>query len=282
MALTHSDIKNITEFVKAEPKSIQEVSKLIGKSWVTTDSYIKQIGRQTGLVKVRTFRKGTQGALKVVYYNSSDSIDSDEVESRLLAQIRHGRSKQDFDFMELYQYVPDDGKRAVLEEYEGELAMPNYQIADLLMQASSQVYWFSGNMSFLNNPKDNHDIFGIIEECLKRKVRFKILCRVNMSSVKNLNQLSQLMKKYPDMIDIRHSYQPLRGFIVDDKVGRFKSEEIKQMYKEGELPRNTRIFFEVLDRKWVSWMQKVFWDLFRSSMPYESRMKELRKVGRWD
>ncbi len=278
MALTPEDIKNITAFLKKEPRSVQDVSRLIGKSWVTTDAYLKQIEEQTGLVKVKTFRKGTQGALKIAYYNSSDSIGSDEIEERLFTQIRHGRSKSDFDFMEIYQYVPDGSKRAFMEEYEDELSVPNYQIVSLLMQAESQVHWFSGNMSFLNSSEDGKGILDTIEECLKRKVRFRILCRISLSTVKNINRLSCLMRKYPDMIDVRHSYHPLRGFIVDGKTARFKSEELNNNYKEGELPKSARIFFELSDKRWIDWLQKVFWNMFRSSLPYDVRLKELKEI----
>ena len=98
MVLGDSDIQKITQFVKKEPRTVQEVSKLIKKSWVTADSYLKQIGDSTGLINIKTFRKGTQGALKIVFYNFSEVLQSDDLKEELYRQIKNGRTKNDFDF----------------------------------------------------------------------------------------------------------------------------------------------------------------------------------------
>lgn len=69
MKLGQEEINNITSFVKKEPRTINDVAKFIGKSWVTTNKYLEKIKNMTGLICIKTFRKGTQGALKLVYYN---------------------------------------------------------------------------------------------------------------------------------------------------------------------------------------------------------------------
>ena len=52
MGLKQEDIDQIISFVKQEPKTVQDVSKLINRSWVTTNSYLKQIRDNTGLVNI--------------------------------------------------------------------------------------------------------------------------------------------------------------------------------------------------------------------------------------
>ena len=62
------EIKNkILEFVALKPRSIDEIAKHIGKNWRTANSHVEKIARETGLIATRVFRKGTKGALKIVY-----------------------------------------------------------------------------------------------------------------------------------------------------------------------------------------------------------------------
>ena len=86
------------------------------------------------------------------------------------------------------------------------------------------------------------------------------------------------MVKYPGLIEIRHSYHPLRGFIVDDSFARFRSEENVHDYKAGELHESVRFFFEIYSREWIQWLQSVFWRLYRTSNTYENRLKEIEKL----
>ena len=121
MGVTQTDLKLIINFVKKEPRTIQEISKLIKRSWVTTDSYVKQIRDETGLINVKTFRKGTQGALKIVYYNYGESLQSEDIKGELFNQIKNSRKKTDFDFFDVYQFIPDDKKKVSYEECKDEL-----------------------------------------------------------------------------------------------------------------------------------------------------------------
>jgi len=81
------------------------------------------------------------------------------------------------------------------------------------------------------------------------------------------------------MIEIRHAYHPLRGFIIDDRIARFKNEENPETYKPGELPHRTRIFYEIYDTDWITWLQKVFWNQFKIAVDYQARIKELKKIN---
>ena len=68
MAVSEEETKAIIDFVKKEPRTVQEVAQQIKRSWVTADSYVQHIKERTGLIDIKTFRAGTQGALKLVYY----------------------------------------------------------------------------------------------------------------------------------------------------------------------------------------------------------------------
>lgn len=278
MVLKDQDIRKIVNFVKAEPKTIQEISKLIKKSWLTADSYVKQIKEQTGQIDIKTFRKGTQGALKLVFYNHTESMYTDDLKENFYNQIKLGRKKEDFDFMEIYQFIPEDKKEVFSEEFN-EFSLPqNQNLISTIKKAQNNVYLFSGNLSFVNIEENGKKVLSAIEELLQRKVQVKILTRITISSIKNLNLLLPLIKKYPNLIEIRHSYQPLRGIIVDDNLAQFKVEEYLKDYKPNEIEKNKIIVYKIYDEEWISWLQKVFWNLFRFSIDYNTRIKGLKKI----
>jgi hypothetical protein len=278
MTLKDSDIKLVIEFVKKEPRTVQDISKLIKRSWVTTDTYLQQIKERTGLIDIKTFRKGTQAALKIVFYSAAENVPSDEIREHLFHKIRFGRRKEDFDFMEIFQFIDESKKKSFIEEYDVESKSEEQNIASLFQQCTSQLYVFSGNLSFINMTEKNVKIMNMIEDMLKRKVLIKILCRVNVASMSNIQKIQEFMIKYPKLIEIHHSYQPLRGFIIDDKIARFKDEEYLSLYKKGELRKNARIFYEFYDSEWIGWLIKVFWALFRSSLDFNKRLKEIETI----
>ncbi|MBU1031055.1 MAG: hypothetical protein ABIC91_08135 [Nanoarchaeota archaeon] len=277
MVLSEQNVNEIIEFVKKEPRTVQDVSRLIKRSWVTTNSYLEQTKEKTGLIDIKTFRKGSQAALKIVYFRSSESITSDEIRTTLFTQIMSGRKKEDFDFLEIFKFVNDDKKQA-FTQILNENSSSNQGITTLFRRAKSQIYCFSGNISFINNIENNVSIIDVFEETLKRKVAIKIICRVNMASLKNLSKIQHLLEKYKGLLEIKHSNQPLRGFMIDDDFARFKSEEPTSKYREGELRKDIRIIYELLDLDWISWLQKVFWHMFRTTIDSNLMMKELNKI----
>jgi uncharacterized protein (DUF1697 family) len=276
--LDDKGIKQVIDFVKKEPRTVQDVSKLIGRSWVTTDSYLNKIKDSTGLIAIKTFRKGSQGALKIVYHTSTESSKCDELKTILSNQIMHGRFKGDFDFMEVFQFIDNKKKMAFIDEQKEGVISGKEDIIGLFKQATNKVYIFSGNVSFLSSKQGKIKIINSLEDMLKRGILVKILCRVNLASIFNLNNLNRLILKYPGLLEIKHSYQPLRGMIIDDKIARFRDEEQVKFYKKGELDKNQIIFYEIHDEEWILWLQNVFWSKFRNSISSESRMKDIDKV----
>jgi hypothetical protein len=276
--LSEQETQAIVQFVKTEPRTVQEIAQHIGKSWVTADAHVEKIRERTGLLSVKSFRKGTQGALKLVYYNYSESLGSDEVKANLYTQIRASRFKHHFDFMEIFQFVPEKHKKSQLQQYTKESESIQEGTIPLLREAQSSVYIFSGNFSFVNVKEGKTTVLAILEELLERKVRIKILCRVNLGAHANIQKLTVLLQKYPNLIEIRHAFQPLRGFIVDEKVARFKDEEQLAAYKAEELVKNTRIFYDIYDEAWVAWLQQVFWNMYRVAIDHKARWKEIEKI----
>lgn len=278
MGLVEEDISKIVNFVKKEPRTVQEISHLIGRSWVTADSYVKQIAEKTGLIDIKALRQGTKGAVKIVYYNHIDSHITDDVKKHLFSQIMNGRRKTDFDFMEVYQFVKEEKKKCFVEEYKDENLSESQDIINLFKSAQKSIFCFSGNLSFVNMKEGEVEMMDILNELLSRGVRIKAITRVNIASVGNLNKIKMLMQKYPGMIEIKHSYQPLRGFLIDDTIARFKDEEQLKLYRGEELKSNTRIFYEIYDLEWISWLEKCFWSIFRSSIDYSTRLREIQKI----
>jgi len=50
--MNKQDIDKIVKIVKKEPCLIQDISKAIGKSWVTTERYVNRIEKEKGIIKV--------------------------------------------------------------------------------------------------------------------------------------------------------------------------------------------------------------------------------------
>lgn len=281
MALNNKLETQIINFVRDEPRTIQEISKKIGKSWVTTDSYVNQIETKTGLIKVKVFRKDTKGAIKLVYFSTANTFSSDLIKEELYKSIKHSKWKENFDFMDIYQFVSEKSKHSFIEKAEDKNKSYNQNIMKLFNQADKTIYVFSGNLSFVNIKEGKKSMTDILEDCLKRKVFVKILTRINLASITNINQIKHLIQKYPNQIEIKHKYQPLRGFVIDNKIARFKDEQSLSRYKEGELDNNLRIFYEIYDKEWVEWIQNVFWNLSKMSIDYNVRLKELLSIANY-
>lgn len=279
MVLTQDDVDAILEFVKEEPRTIQDIARRVDRSWVTADSYVEKIIDKTGLISVKKFRKGTRGALKIVYWNYTESLKNDDIREKLFEGIKMGRVKTDFDPFDIYQYVPDENKTALIEEYKEVLKSEKQDLIPLLRSVESRLYVFSGNLSWINMTEKGKSIIDVLEALFERGVHVKVVCRVDYASLKNIDKLKKLCEKVGDgEVEVRHSRQPLRGFVFDDRLARFKDEKFVKNYKKGELRKNIRVFYDVKDEDWVDWLQKVFWELYRKSIPSEMRVEQLSKI----
>jgi hypothetical protein len=269
-------VKKILEFVYAKPRSIQEVAELIGKNWRTADRYVEEIVKETGNIAVRTFREGTKGALKVVYWINTEKIHSTEFQERLLKRIEN-KSKDEFSPFEIYQYVDENKRHAVVIDI-GNKAFKDC-VRDYLERAGNQILSFSGNLSWINTQEKGKKLIDVVENLAKRRISIKILSRVTIDSMNNVKKILMINEKLgKNMIEVRHCEQPLRGFVIDSQLVRLREMKKALDYKEGELDKNVMIFYEIFDPEWIEWFKKVFWYFFRFSIPAEKRIKDLESI----
>lgn len=268
--------ERIMAFVRTEPRAISEVAEHIGRSWVTAERYVQRIAESTGLLRVKTFRGGTRGALKLVFYNHSDRPLRDELEKELYRRVREGRSKRDFPFFDMYQWASDDGKRAETEPLassDGALRLKKD-----LEGCERQLLVFSGNLSVLSVQAGSERISDVIARMVERGVTVRVLTRVSLGGLENIAPLLDLARKHPDRIELRHAEQPLRGFLIDGSYARFTDEETVERYREGELRSDVRIIYEVRDPQWAAWLERVFWNLYRPGVDAPRRIAEIQRL----
>ena len=117
--LDKATIKRINEFVHQKPRATDEIAKLLDVNWRTADKYVHNISENEGTIAVRTFREGTRGALKIVFWKTAEQLAASEVQEYLLRQIESGRRKDDFSPSEIFQFVDKNkGKVVKLMEHE--------------------------------------------------------------------------------------------------------------------------------------------------------------------
>lgn len=267
----------IIEYIKAEPRTIQEISKHINKSWVTTEKYINSIKNDTNLINIKLLRPGSYSSIKLVYYNILETSSLDDLKNYLFEKIKVGRFKSDFDVLEMYTIIDDNKKNAFYEEQSSN-TIEKQQLVSLLRSCHQNLFIFSGNLSFINLIEKNTKIIDVLEELLKNKISIKILTRVNFATINNIKKIDYLTKKHPNYIEIRHCYQPLRGFIIDDKIIRLKDTVDESVYKKGEINKTINFYYNIYDEKWISWLQKTFWFFYRLSTDYRQILKEINKI----
>ena len=89
--LTPNIALQINNFVAQKPRTIQDIAQLISKNWRTAESYVNQIAQEQGTIATTTFRAGTKGGLKIVYWNliSKNQSTFQEVLFQRIIHARH-------------------------------------------------------------------------------------------------------------------------------------------------------------------------------------------------
>jgi hypothetical protein len=269
MVLDSKTSKKITDFVYIRPRAVQEIAHCIGKNWRTANRYIDRIIDETGVLSCRTFREGTRGALKLVFWNNIEKIHSSQYQERLFKQIEIGRKKEDFSPLDIYQYV-NAKKREVILTHTEKKGRLFESFIEQMSSAEKQILFFSGNLSWVNLIGSEK----LIESLAKKKVRMKVLTRMDITTLKNAKKLLAVNERIGyDAIEIRHCFQPLRGLVVDNNIASLKEVKKPEDVKEFELKKKTFMFYKIRDEEWVEWLQKVFWNLFRTALPAKDRIK---------
>ncbi len=277
--LTNEIIKQINDFVYSKPRTILEISELLHLNWRTADRYVEKIAQEQGTIGVRTFRGGTRGALKVVFWNNLERIHSHVAQESLFQRIVQGKHKTDFSPLDIYQYVEEQKRQAFVEHAEGEEELLKHDFVSLLRAAQEQLLFFSGNLSWTRAKQSKTPMLQLLEELAKNKISIKILTRIELPGIENIQNVEAINHRLGrEAIEIRHGMQPLRGLVIDKKLARFKEIKNPKDFKEGELAKQLFIFYTIHDEEWVDWCSKVFWHFFRMGIPYQKRVGDLRTI----
>lgn len=270
--ITKERINKINDYVRIKPRTVQEIAVLIKKNWRTADRYIDVISKETGLIDVRTFREGSRGALKVVFWRSLESSKGSAYQEKLLHEILNGRRKEDFSPFDIYQFVDKEKRKAFLETKEVP-KKEEIKISGILKNVKKQVLFFSGNLSWVELEEQT---YRIIENLAKKKISLKILTKIDITSINVAEKLIAINQRCGwDAIEIRHCMQPLRAMIIDDDIASLKEVFGPQYYRKKELSKKMFIFYLIKDTEWIYWLQKVFWHLWGRSIKSEDRISAM-------
>jgi len=277
MVLTKETIGKINEFVYQKPRSIDEIAKHISVNWRTANRYVDRISKEEGTISTKVFRGGTRGALKIVFWNNVERFHASEIQERLFNQIISGKDKKDFSPSEIYQFVDKNKKKMrVMNENEYNSLTNTKDFIDRMRKAERQILFFSGNLTFSNVLYHDQRIRDILEELGRKKISSKILTRVELAGIKNIQDVLSINKRIGyDAVEVRHCYQPLRVTIIDNKEASFKEVLNPEEYAKDELKSRLYVIYHIYDEEWVEWLQKVFWHLFRRSIDANKRIEEL-------
>ncbi|MBD3252734.1 hypothetical protein GF386_03325 [Candidatus Pacearchaeota archaeon] len=275
-------IKKIEDFVYKKPRSIQEISSLIQKNWRTADRYIEHIKKNFGTLDIRIFREGTRGALKIVYWASLDKASSSVFQEELEKNILAGKIKYDFAGFDIFQHVPKNKKHAWIKKGKDESDAGRLrEFEEILLKSEKQILFFSGNLSFVNFDDGETNVFNVIEKLVKKGIPIKVVCRVDIGGKENIEKLLSINYKYgKELIEIKHREQPLRITIIDDKLANIK--EVKEPTgRDFELNKKTFIFYTLTDKDWISWLTRIFWKMFSTSIDAKKRLEEMEKIKKY-
>jgi len=269
--LDQDKIIEIEKFVHQKPRSIQEIALLLRKNWRTADRYVDEIQQTYGTISTRTFREGTRGALKIVFYSGIEGISHSIFQQQLEAQIASGRQRDDFFPFDIFQYVEDSNKKVE----SGNIKEINDNFVKMLMQAKKQVLIFSGNLTFINEKYGRETYLDILEKLVQKKVQIKVICRVDIVGKKNVEKLLALNFKYnKEYIQIKHREQPLRGIIIDNQICRLKETRSEEV----EIEKEINLYYTINQREWVEWLSKLFWKMYSTSVDAQTRLVALGRL----
>lgn len=278
--LSSEIVKKVNDFVYSKPRTMQEIALFLKVNWRTADNYVERIAKEQGTLSVRIFREGTRGALKIVFWNNIERLAASVAQERLLKQIESGRKKEDFSPSEIFQFVDAKSRKLKVLDEEGYSSEENFNdFANLLKSATNQILFFSGNMTFSNIAAHDKTIISILEELAKNKIISKVVTRVELAGLKNVQNILAVNDRVGwNAVEIRHVFQPLRTTIIDNKVAVFKEVLDPRLFAPGELKEKTYLLYYIYDSEWIDWLQKVFWHLFRPAFDGRVRVNMLESL----
>jgi len=280
MVLDTRTIEKIKSLVYQKPRSINEIAIKLNKNWRTANRYIEEIMQKTGTIKLITFREGTRGALKIVYWNNTEKIYSTDLQEELFKKIELGINKSDFSPFEIYQFVDSEKRNAYYEEIKNETTY-NYKIETLTPHfetTEKEIYIFAGNLAFIHLKHKKKTIYHYIKECIEKNISIKIITYVNLLDLENIEKILSLNNglKNP-LIEVRHEITPIRAYIFDNNIVKF-GEIATSQKKQGQLKSKIALYYEIKDKDWIEWIQKLFWKKFQKAIPSNKRIENIKTI----
>lgn len=276
MVLTVDTKHRLLDFISASPRSVQEIAFEFDKNWRTIDGYVSKL-EEEGLVKVKEFRKGARVAFKIVYMQPDITFNASHTQNKILRQLESGKRSQDFSPLNIIQQIPERHVRAYFRMNSLTKDKVTEDLFYFLKKTSTSLLMFSGDLSWIDLKVGNKSIIEILEHLAKQKVSIKIIARVDRNTKNKIEKLLHINYKVGyDWIEIHHEEQALRCFISDSKVARLKEPSFSS--REGELKKVGTFFYETNEESWVNWLERVFWNMFRSSLPAQKRLEILKRI----
>lgn len=267
--LTKEIENEIVQAVHKRPMAISELAQILEINWRTADRYVSKIVKETGLIDIHVFRKGSQGALKVVYAKTVLESQS-SYQKYLLNKILQGRSKEDFSALDVVQFCE---KKELYSSKTDPPKNTSFYFWDISKSVNDEILVFSGNMSWLTD-----DLIDSLKHMISNGCVIKILTKVDITSTEKLSKLLDLNKTVSnDKLFIRHCAQPVRGIIVDSKKCYLKEIFDKASY--NELSETKYVFTNFTDPEWVSFMRETFLQLWHSSIDADKRITLLDEIN---
>jgi DNA-binding Lrp family transcriptional regulator len=260
--------EKLYDFLKDEPKTVQEISHLLGKSWLTAQRYVEKL-LDEGVIGSRTFRGGTRGALKIVFLRPKlQSLNA--TQEYIHARILSGSQKSHMSPSEIFQFAKQKEAFSVpaIDSKQNFVNMKKH-----FLSAQNEVLSFSGNLSFLNISHNGESILDVFKTLAQRGVTIKVLCRVEVAGLENIQKLLAINKQIgKTMIFIRHAYCPLRADIIDGRMISCAETLEKSGFREKELAQNMTIIYKIYDSDWVTFLNKIFWEYYSGAIDAQDRI----------
>ncbi|MBI5229099.1 hypothetical protein HY991_03235 [Candidatus Micrarchaeota archaeon] len=271
-------ITKIKEMVFERPRAVNEIAAALDVNWRTADRYLKELEEKTGALSLHTFREGTRGALKVVYWKSQPLPSSSKIQDALKEKILRGVDKADFSTFEIYQHIDPTKRNAFWEEKKKKSKIFFYGTRNLKKsaeEAKNEWLYFCGDMSWIMKEST---ALSILEKVARKGVSVRILARIDFTNLSFTEKMLKLNKKFgSDAIDLRHIHQPLRGEIVDEQVARFVETSLSTVQERG---KEALAFYEIYAEEWIIWLKEIFRELYAQGIPAEKRLEDMKTIRR--
>jgi DNA-binding transcriptional ArsR family regulator/arsenate reductase-like glutaredoxin family protein len=275
MALTLEFKRKLIDSISKAPCSIQELSQKFEKNWRTIDNYIKKL-QEEGLVCIKEFKKGERVSFKIAYLRPDISNYDSRVKKKILRNIENGKLSSDFSPLDIIQFLSEKDIESYFKPLNIPFKQPELEL--FFNQAQTSILIFSGDLDWLEAKVKNKTFFDILKQLAKEKVFIKILARVDMSTKDRIKKLLKINQELGfDAVEIHHQEHPLRCFILDGKIARLK-EPVFSHKNDGTLVKLGTYIYNIKDQSWVNWLEQVFWNQFRSSIPAEKRLNVLNRI----